>query len=42
MTLMLPDPFGLTAALVRGGNANGQTEWRDAEGLKLGEIEAKK
>jgi hypothetical protein len=41
VTLMLPDPFGLTAALVRGG-ANGQTEWRDAEGLKLGEIEAKK
>ena len=28
------------AALVRGGNANGQTEWRDADGRTLGEIEA--
>ncbi len=27
------------AALIRGGNANGQTEWRDAEGSTLKEIE---
>lgn len=28
------------AALIRGGNANGQTEWRDAQGNTLKEIEA--
>lgn len=27
------------AAIIRGGNANGQTEWRDAAGRTLKEIE---
>jgi hypothetical protein len=34
----LASPSG-AAALVRGGNANGQKEWRDTSGRTLGEIE---